>query len=48
MAQFSAKGQHWMGQGTRNDIHEVSMVADQYGNIINDFGGTAVGLVDNE
>ena len=43
MAQFSAKGQSWMGGGTRNDIHEVSMVADQYGNIINDFGGIAFG-----
>jgi len=41
MAQFSAKGQHWMGQGTRNDIHEVIMIADKNGNIINTSGSAS-------
>ena len=41
MAQFSAKGQHWMGQGTRNDIHEVVMIADKNGNIINTSGSAS-------
>lgn len=41
MAQFSAKGQHWMGQGTRNDIHEVVMIADKNGNIINTSGAAS-------
>ena len=41
MAQFNAKGQHWMGQGTRNDIHEVVMIADKNGNIINTSGSAS-------
>jgi hypothetical protein len=41
MAQFSAKNQDWMGQGTRNDIHEVVMIADKDGNILNTSGAAS-------
>ena len=41
MAQFSAKNQNWMGQGSRNDIHEVVMIADKNGNILNTSGAAS-------
>ena len=41
MAQFSAsKGIH-LGGGTRNDIHEVVMIADKDGNILNTSGAAS-------
>ena len=38
MAQFSVNRQQHLTQATRNDIHEVMMIADRYGNIINPAG----------
>lgn len=34
MAQYSAKRQIHLGGGTRNDIHEVVMIADKFGNVL--------------
>ena len=38
MAQWSVSRQGPLARGTRNDIHEVVMMADKDGNIINTFG----------
>ena len=41
MAQYSVLRQKHFPNGTRNDIHEVMMIADQEGNIINTFGAAS-------
>ena len=51
MAQWSVSRQGPLARGTRNDIHEVVMIADEDGNIINTFGAAsnviiAAGLLD--
>ena len=38
MAQWSVSRQGPLARGTRNDIHEVVMMGDKDGNIINSFG----------
>ena len=41
MAQFSARRGTHLGGGTRNDIHEVVMIADKDGNILNTSGAAS-------
>ena len=41
MAQYSARRQIHLAGGTRNDIHEVVMIADKDGNIINTSGSAS-------
>lgn len=41
MAQWSVSRQGPLARGTRNDIHEVVMIADEDGNIINTFGAAS-------
>lgn len=41
MAQYSARRQVHLGGGTRNDIHEVVMIADKDGNILNTSGSAS-------
>ena len=41
MAQYSVSRSQHLASGSRNDIHEVVMLADQDGNIINTFGAAS-------